>query len=68
MGNHFHLVVRTNPSDKLTNEEITVRYKLRYGQVTKIIPCQIDEFRSRLTNLGAFVKDIKQGFTRLNAA
>jgi putative transposase len=64
MGNHFHLVVRMNPADALTNEQITERYKLLYGQEAKIIPCQIEEFRNRLTNLGAFVKDIKQGFTK----
>jgi putative transposase len=64
MGNHFHLVVRTNPSDTLTDEEITERYKLLYGKEAKIIPCQIGDFRNRLGNLGAFMKDIKQGFTK----
>ena len=68
MGNHFHLVVRMNPADELTNEDITERYKLLYGQEAKIIPFQIDDFRNRLTSLGDFMKDIKQGFTRLNAA
>ena len=68
MGNHFHLVVRMNPADELTNEEITERYKLLYGKEAKIIPFQIDDFRNRLTSLGDFMKDIKQGFTRLNAA
>jgi len=64
MGNHFHLAVRMNPSDDLTDENITERYKLLYGQEAKIIPCQIDDFRNRLTSLGGFVKDIKQGVTK----
>ena len=64
MGNHFHLVVRMNPADNLTDEDITERYKLLYGQEARIIPCQIDNFRNRLTSLGDFVKDIKQGFTK----
>ncbi|WP_031386093.1 transposase [Desulfonatronum thiodismutans] len=64
MGNHFHLVVRVNPSDGLTEKEITERYKLLYGQEARIIPCQIEDFSNRLTNLGSFVKDIKQGFTK----
>ncbi|WP_045220273.1 transposase [Desulfonatronum thioautotrophicum] len=64
MGNHFHLVVRVNPSDRLTNEDIAKRYKLLYGQEARLIPCQIEDFRNRLTSLGAFVKDIKQGFTK----
>jgi putative transposase len=53
-----------NPSDDLTDENITERYKLLYGQEAKIIPCQIDDFRNRLTSLGGFVKDIKQGVTK----
>jgi putative transposase len=64
MGNHFHLVIRMNPANDLTDEEITKRYKLLYGKEARIIPCQIDEFRNRLTSLGDFVKDIKQGFTK----
>jgi putative transposase len=64
MGNHFHLVVRMNPADNLTDEDISERYKLLYGKEARIIPCQINEFRNRLTSLGDFVKDIKQGFTK----
>ena len=52
MGNHFHLVVRMYPEDEVSEEEVIKRYKEYY------------EVRKRLCSLAAYVKDIKQGFTR----
>ena len=64
MGNHFHLVVRVYPESELSNEELRRRYKAFYGQDQEIAGAWLDSYRRRLTSLGSFAKDIKQGFTR----
>jgi hypothetical protein len=64
MGNHFHLVVRMHPEDEVSDEEILKRYKEYYGEENYLAKDQIDEVRKRLCSLAAYVKDIKQGFTR----
>ncbi|MBS3779209.1 MAG: hypothetical protein KGY41_02320, partial [Desulfovermiculus sp.] len=64
MGNHFHLVVRMHPEDEVSDEEIMKRYKEYYGDDKYLAKEQVDEVRKRLCNLAAYVKDIKQGFTR----
>ncbi|SDB55844.1 REP element-mobilizing transposase RayT [Desulfonatronum thiosulfatophilum] len=64
MGNHFHLVVRMHTEEAATDEEIGKRYRKQFGDDAVIMPHQVQEYRRRLVNLGAFVKDIKQGFTR----
>ncbi|GAB6057674.1 hypothetical protein [Desulfonatronum parangueonense] len=40
------------------------RYKKQFGEDAEIMPHQVQDYRRRLVSLGAFVKDIKQGFTR----
>lgn len=65
MGNHFHLVVRMYPGSEAGEEEIKKRLDKYYGEKLNVVgDVQISEYRRRLTDLGAFVKDIKQGFTR----
>jgi len=64
MDNHFHLVVRVYPQSELTEAELRKRYKDYYGQDQFIAGELLDHYRQRLTSLGAFIKDIKQGFTR----
>ncbi len=64
MGNHFHLVVRVHTQKTATDAEIVKRYKKQFGDDANIMPHQVQDFRTRLINLGSFVKDIKQGFTR----
>jgi REP element-mobilizing transposase RayT len=64
MGNHFHLVVRMHPEDEVSDEEIIKRYKEYYGEDKYLAKEQVDEVRKRLCSLAAYVKDIKQGFTR----
>lgn len=64
MDNHFHLVARVYPESDVSDRELIQRYKDYYGQ-DQIIPGEmLDHYRKRLTSLGSFVKDIKQGFTR----
>lgn len=64
MGNHFHLVVRMHTQEAATDAEIAKRYKKQFGDDADIMPHQVQDLRMRLVSLGAFVKDIKQGFTR----
>ncbi|WP_291321561.1 transposase [Desulfonatronospira sp.] len=64
MGNHFHLVIRMYPESDPTDDEIKERLQKYYGDELNVTGVLISDYRKRLTNLGAYVKDIKQGFTR----
>jgi len=64
MGNHFHLVCRMYPASEVSDEEIQRRCKAYYGEDQMIAGEHLESYRERLTSLGAFIKDIKQGFTR----
>jgi REP element-mobilizing transposase RayT len=64
MGNHFHLVCRMYPASEVSDAEIQRRCKEYYGEDQMIAGEHLESYRERLTSLGAFIKDIKQGFTR----
>ena len=64
LGNHFHLVIRMYPESDPTDDEIKERLQKYYGDELNVNGVLISDYRKRLTNLGAYVKDIKQGFTR----
>ncbi|EFI33165.1 protein of unknown function DUF1568 [Desulfonatronospira thiodismutans ASO3-1] len=64
LGNHFHLVIRMYPESDPTDDEIKERLQKYYGDELNVTGVLISDYRKRLTNLGAYVKDIKQGFTR----
>ncbi|WP_045214274.1 transposase, partial [Desulfonatronovibrio magnus] len=64
MGNHFHLVIRMYPESDPTDDEIKERLQKYYGDELNVTGVLVSDYRKRLTNLGAYVKDIKQGFTR----
>jgi len=64
MDNHFHLVVRVHPEAELSDEELRRRFKAYYGEDREIAGAQMQRYRERMTCLGTFIKDIKQGFTR----
>ncbi len=65
MGNHFHLIIRMNTDDKeASNKEIMKRYSKHFGEECEKNQQQVDAFRQRIGNLGLFIKDIKQKFTR----
>ncbi len=64
MGNHFHLVVRMYPESEAGDEEIKKRLEKYYGSTLNLGEVRLADYRRRLTDLGAFIKDIKQGFTR----
>ena len=64
MGNHTHLVIRMYAEDEVSDENIIQRFQKFYGDEKYVGKEQIDEVRKRLCSLAAYVKDIKQGFTR----
>ncbi len=64
LGNHFHLVIRMYPEPDPTDDEIRERLQKYYGDELNVTSVLVSDYRKRLTNLGAYVKDIKQGFTR----
>jgi hypothetical protein len=53
-----------HPEDEVSDEEVIKRYKEYYGDDKYLAKEQVDEVRKRLCSLSAYVKDIKQGFTR----
>ncbi len=65
MGDHFHLLVKMKSSQKCSSEEARERleryYKGKEGQLTKV---RLFKLKSRLSNLSAYIKDIKQRFSR----
>jgi putative transposase len=64
LGNHFHLVVRVHPESEASDDEVKKRLEQYYGDQLRVMKNQIGDYRKRLTDLGAYVKDIKQGFTK----
>ncbi|EFI33148.1 protein of unknown function DUF1568 [Desulfonatronospira thiodismutans ASO3-1] len=64
MGNHFHLVARMHPEDEISNSDIIKRWQKYYGDEAQVPTDRMVEVKKRLCSLGAYVKDIKQNFTR----
>uniref|UniRef100_UPI0009FCF5D9 hypothetical protein n=1 Tax=Desulfonatronovibrio magnus TaxID=698827 RepID=UPI0009FCF5D9 len=58
------LVIRMYPESDPTDDEIKERLQKYYGDELNVTGVLVSDYRKRLTNLGAYVKDIKQGFTR----
>ena len=67
MGNHFHLLLRMHPGEDYNDEEIKRRFSLYYGEDSKIAlgEGQIPYFRAKWGSLSEYVKEIKQGFSRV---
>jgi REP element-mobilizing transposase RayT len=64
MGNHFHLLTRMLPEVDFADKEIQKRYEIRYGKDRDFAEGQIPFFRTKLSSLSEFVKEIKIGFSR----
>ena len=64
MGNHFHLMVRVYPDDHFSDDEMLARINKFFKGKKRISKFQLPFYRSKLSNLSEFVKEIKQGFTR----
>jgi putative transposase len=64
MGNHFHLLVKTIPEDRFSDEQIQKRFETYYGDSREFTPGQIPYLRQKLSSLSEFVREIKVGFAR----
>jgi REP element-mobilizing transposase RayT len=64
MGNHFHLLVKTLPEYKFTDQDINKRYVGFYGDDRVFTDGLIPSLRMKLSNLSEFVREIKVGFAR----
>jgi putative transposase len=64
MGNHFHLLVRMQPKDAVSDEEVLERYKTAFEGKDLLNPARISFFREKWTSLSEFVREIKQTFSR----
>ena len=64
MGNHFHILVKTLPEYKFSDEDIKKRYVSFYGEDRVFTDSLIPSLRAKLSSLSEFVREIKVGFTR----
>jgi REP element-mobilizing transposase RayT len=64
MGNHFHLLVKTLPEYKFTDQDIKKRYVDFYGDDRVFTDGLIPSLRVKLSSLSEFVREIKVGFAR----
>jgi REP element-mobilizing transposase RayT len=64
MGNHFHILVKTLPDYKFTDQDIKKRYVGFYGDDRVFTDGMIPSLRAKLPSLSEFVGAIKVEFAR----
>jgi len=66
MGNHFHLLVRMQPGERYSDDEIMRRFKLLYRDKKdrKLADGQIPYLREKWASLSEYIKEVKQSFSR----
>ncbi|MDZ4183825.1 MAG: transposase [Desulfuromonadales bacterium] len=66
MGNHVHLLVRMQPGEAFSDDDIRHRFRRYYGEGSKreLLDGQIPLLREKWASLSEFVKDLKQSFSR----
>ncbi|MBW2490113.1 MAG: hypothetical protein JRE65_03050 [Deltaproteobacteria bacterium] len=64
MGNHFHILVKTLPEYKFSDQDIKRRYVSFYGDERVFADGIVPSLREKLSNLSEFVREIKVGFAR----
>ena len=64
MGNHFHILVKTLPEYKFSDQDIKKRYVGFYGDERLFADGLVPSLRVKLSNLSEFVREIKVGFAR----
>ena len=64
MGNHFHILVKTLPEYKFTDQDIKKRYVGFYGEERVFSDGLVPSLRTKLSSLSEFVREIKVGFAR----
>jgi len=63
MGNHFHLVVRMLPEDRITADALIKRLQNHYGEDMDAAEGRIPYYKEKLSSLANFMKEIKQAFS-----
>jgi len=63
MSNHFHLLVKVNPGEKLSDKELLKRVKADGGVMQALIH-DPELLRSRLADISEYIRYIKQVFSR----
>ncbi|MEN8246525.1 MAG: transposase [Thermodesulfobacteriota bacterium] len=64
MGNHFHLLVKMLPDSDFSDADIKKRCQWFYGEEYVFPVDNMSYFRTKLSSLSEFVRDIKVNFTR----
>jgi REP element-mobilizing transposase RayT len=64
MGNHIHILIKTLPEYKFTDDDIKKRYVNFYGDDRVFADGLIPSLRAKLSSLSEFVREIKVGFAR----
>ena len=64
MGNHFHILIKTLPEYKFSDQDIKKRYVAFYGDDRVFTDGMIPSLRAKLSSLSEFVREIKVGFAR----
>jgi hypothetical protein len=64
MGNHFHLLVKTLPEYKFSDQDIKKRYVGFYSDERAFADGLVTSLRTKLSSLSEFVREIKVGFAR----
>jgi len=64
MGNHFHLLVKMLPESDFSNEDVKKRIEEFYGDDYAFPKGQLSYFKTKLSSLSEFMRDIKVNFTR----
>jgi len=64
MSNHFHLLIKTEPEHKYTDEEVEerVRRNIKLTEGNSLI--DIAYYRKRLENISEYMRQVKQSFSR----
>lgn len=63
LDNHFHLLVKVYPGSEFSDDEIFERAKKLHPLVV-VLSRDVKYWREKLSDLSAFVKDLKQRFTQ----
>ena len=63
MGNHFHIVVRMLPQDRITVDDLIQRLQGHYGKDVDVPEGRTPYYKEKFSSLANFMKEIKQTFS-----
>jgi len=66
LGNHVHIVVRAQPGEGISDDDIRRRLVAFYGEETgkTLGEGDLDALRERLGSVSSYMKELKESFTR----